>query len=125
MTAARSPLLLSRVVEHYHKTFCQRKDAQAYLSKRGLTDASLLKTFKVGYADGSLLKTIPKNGDVRQELLSLGILTKEGRELFGGCVIVPIPDPISGEWTTLYGRGLRTPRHCYLTGPLRGVLNFQ
>jgi 5S rRNA maturation endonuclease (ribonuclease M5) len=25
----------------------------------------------------------------------------------------------------LYGRGLRTPRHCYLPGPFRGVLNFQ
>ena len=39
--------------------------------------------------------------------------------------MVPIPDPLSGEWTTLYGRGMRTPRHCYLTGPLRGVLNYQ
>ncbi len=37
------------------------------------------------------------------------------------------PDPGSAQrqWTTLYGRGLRTPRHCYLPGPLRGVLNFQ
>jgi DNA primase len=28
-------------------------------------------------------------------------------------------------WTTLYGRGVRTTRHCYLPGPLRGVLKFQ
>jgi 5S rRNA maturation endonuclease (ribonuclease M5) len=117
--------LLSRVIDHYHKTFCERKDAQAYLAKRGLTDVDVLKTFKVGYADGSLLKAIPKNGDVKDELLTLGVLTKEGRELLGGCVVVPIPDPLSGEWTTLYGRGMRTPRHCYLTGPLRGVLNYQ
>src|SRR5262249_48414620 len=55
----------------------------------------------------------------------LGVITKEGRELLGGCVVVPIPDPVSGGWTTLYGRGLRTPRHCYLPGPLRGVLNYQ
>jgi hypothetical protein len=149
MTAPRSPLLLSRIVEHYHKVFCERKDAQAYLAKRGLTDADVLKAFKVGYADGSLLKTLPVsrcqlperkarviretgNGqrattdfDIREELIRLGIITKEGRELLGGCVVVPIPDPLSNEWTTLYGRGLRTPRHCYLTGPLRGVLNFQ
>jgi 5S rRNA maturation endonuclease (ribonuclease M5) len=117
--------LLSRVVEHYHKTFCEREDAQAYLAKRGLTDVDVLKAFKVGYADGSLLKAIPKTGDVRDELKALGVVTQEGRELLGGCVVVPIPDPLSGEWTTLYGRGLRTPRHCYLTGPLRGVLNFQ
>ena len=124
MTAPASSLL-SRVVDQYHRTFCERKDAQEYLAKRGLTDTDVLKAFRVGYADGSLLKAIPKNGGVKAELLSLGIVTKEGRELFGGCVVVPIPDPLSGEWTTLYGRGMRTPRHCYLTGPLRGVLNYQ
>ena len=33
--------LLSRVVEHYHRTFCEREDAQAYLVKRGITDTDL------------------------------------------------------------------------------------
>ena len=117
--------LLSRVVEHYHRTFCERADAQEYLAKRGLTDVDLLKAFKVGYADGSLLKLMPKAGELRDQLVALGVVTKDGRELLGGCVVFPIPDPASGEWTTLYGRGLRTPRHCYLTGALRGVLNFQ
>ena len=109
----RAPLaassLLARVVEHYHRTFCGRKDAQEYLAKRGLTDPDLLKVFKVGYADGSLLKAVPKEGEVREQLLSLGIVTQERRELMGGCIVVPIPDPLSGEWTTLYGRGVRTP----------------
>jgi DNA primase/DNA-binding transcriptional ArsR family regulator len=124
LTAAAAPLL-SRVVEHYHRTFCERADAQAYLAKRGLTDAELLKVFKVGYADGSLLKRVPKDGELRDQLADLGVITKEGRELMGGCVVVPIPDPITGEWTTLYGRGMRTSRHCYLSGPLRGVLAYQ
>jgi 5S rRNA maturation endonuclease (ribonuclease M5) len=125
MTAAPSPAILGRVVEHYHRTFCERKDAQEYLGKRGLTDLDLLRALKVGYADGSLLKVIPKNGEVREQLLALGVVTPDGRELLGGCVVVPIPDPLTGQWTNLYGRGLRTPRHCYLPGPLRGVLNFQ
>jgi DNA primase len=119
------PAVLSRVVEHYHRTFCERKDAQEYLTRRGLTDSDLLRALKVGYADGSLLKVIPKDGDVRDQLLQHGVITPEGRELLGGCIVVPIPDPISGQWTNLYGRGLRTPRHCYLPGILRGVLNFQ
>jgi DNA primase catalytic core len=122
--AATAPLL-ARVVEHYHKTFCERADAQAYLKQRGLVDADLLRAHRVGYADGSLLKVLPKDGDVRQQLLVLGVITPEGRELLGGCIVVPIPDPVSGQWTNLYGRGLKTPRHCYLPGPLRGVLNFQ
>jgi DNA primase len=117
--------LLARVVEHYHKTFCEREDAQAYLRQRGLIDRDLLRALKVGYADGSLLKRVPRGGELRDHLLSLGVITPEGRELLGGCVVVPIPDPATGAWTNLYGRGLRTPRHCYLPGPLRGVLNFQ
>jgi hypothetical protein len=117
--------ILSRVVEHYHRTFCEREDAQAYLAKRGLTDRDVLRALKVGYADGSLLKVIPREGEVREQLVSLGVITAEGRELLGGCVVVPIPDPLSGQWTNLYGRGMRAPRHCYLPGPLRGVLNFQ
>jgi len=118
--------LLGRVVAHYHRSFCEREDAQKYLTfKRGLTDLELLKTLKVGYADGSLLKTIPKRGELREQLVNLGVITQQGRELMGGCIVVPIPDPVSGEWTSLYGRGLRTSRHCYLPGPFRGVLNYQ
>jgi len=117
--------ILSRVVEHYHRTFCEREDAQAYLIERGITDTDLVQALKIGYADGSLLKVIPKEGELREQLLALGIVTPEGRELLGGCVVVPIPDPLTGQWTSLYGRGLKAPRHCYLPGPLRGVVNFQ
>jgi DNA primase len=113
------------VIEHYHRTFCELSDAQEYLAKRGLTDVDMLRAFKVGYADGSLLKLVGKKGELYDALVSLGIVTEKGTELFGGCVVVPIPDPKSGTWTTMYGRGVRTPRHCYLTGPYRGVLNYQ
>jgi len=117
--------LLGSVVEHYHRTFCERPDAQEYLKSRGLVDPELLRSWKVGYADGSLLKTIPKNGEVREGLVALGVITAEGRELMGGCVVFPIPDPISAAWINLYGRGVKSDRHCYLPGPLRGVFNFQ
>ena len=121
----RRARLLARVIDHYHRTFCEREDAQAYLKERGITDADLWGAAQIGYADGSLLKTIPKAGELRDELLALGVITAEGRELLGGCIVVPIPDPLTGQWTNLYGRGLKTPRHCYLPGPLRGVVNFQ
>jgi DNA primase len=117
--------VLSRVVEHYHRTFCEREDAQTYLVERGITDADLVRALRIGYADGSLLKVISKEGELREQLTALGVVTAEGRELLGGCIVVPIPDPLSGQWTSLYGRGLKAPRHCYLPGPLRGVVNFQ
>jgi len=116
-------VLLSRVVEHYHRTLLEREDAQAYLRSRGLADTELWRVFKLGYADGSLLKLAGR--DVREGLRTLGVLSEEGRELLGGCVVFPIPDPVTGTWTTLYGRGMKTPRHCYLPGPLRGVFNYQ
>ena len=71
--------VLSRVVEHYHRTFCEREDAQRYLAERGLVDRDLQRALKVGYADGSLLKVIPKEGDVREHLVSLGVITPQGR----------------------------------------------
>src|SRR5262245_1333663 len=43
--------LLARVVEHYHRTFCEREDAQAYLIKRGITDTDVIQALKIGYAD--------------------------------------------------------------------------
>jgi DNA primase catalytic core len=119
------PGLLGRVVEHYHRTFCQHEEAQTFLAERGITDNALLKALKVGYADGSLLTLTAKGSDVRTQLEQLGVITATGRELFGGCLVVPIPDPITGEWTSLYGRGRRTKRHCYLPGPMRGVVNYQ
>ncbi|MCI0409733.1 MAG: CHC2 zinc finger domain-containing protein, partial [Acidobacteria bacterium] len=97
--APNPPELLSRIVELYHRCFCEREDAQAYLKKRGLVAPELLRVFKVGYADGSLLKVIAKEGGARDELLALGIITAEGRELLGGCIVVPIPDPLTGQWT--------------------------
>ncbi len=118
------PPVPPEVVMHYHRTFCERKDAQDYLAGRGLRDLDLLRALRIGYADGSLLKMVPKKGELRDRLLELGIVTAEGRELLGGCVVVPLPDPVTSQWASLYGRGVRTDRHCYLPGPLRGVVNF-
>ncbi len=123
--SATTRRLLGSVVGHYHRTFCERPDAQEYLKGRGLVDIELLKAWKVGYADGSLLKTLPKSGEVRDGLTALGVITAEGRELMGGCVVFPLADPISAAWINLYGRGVKSDRHCYLPGPLRGVFNFQ
>ena len=117
---------LALVVDHYHRKLAEHPEALRYLqTERGLSDLDLLRAHKVGVADGSLPKAVPKTGRLRERLVELGVITKEGRELLGGCIVVPIPDPLTGQWTTLYGRGIKTPRHCYLPGPLRGVLNFQ
>jgi DNA primase len=117
---------LALVVDHYHRKLAEHPEALRYLqTRRGLSDLDLLRAHKVGVADGSLLKAVPKAGRLREQLVALGVITQDGRELLGGCIVVPIPDPLTGQWTTLYGRGIKSARHCYLPGPLRGVLNFQ
>lgn len=116
---------LTAVVDHYHRTLCETKLAQDYLARRGFTDFDILRALKVGYADGSLLRAVPRAGELREALRSLGVITDKDRELLGGCIVVPIPDPVSGAWVNLYGRGVKVDRHCYLPRPMGGVPNFQ
>jgi hypothetical protein len=55
--------------------FCTRREGQAHLATRGLTDPTLLKTLQIGYADGSLLKRLTRSG-VREQLRALGVITQ-------------------------------------------------
>ena len=79
--------LLNRVVSFYHQTFCEDPRAREYLKARRITDAAALENFQVGYANGTLLNTVPEEGDVRAALREAGILTERGRELFYGCAV--------------------------------------
>ena len=63
--------ILARVVEHYHRTFCEREDAQAYLVECRITDTDLVQALEIGYADGSLLKLIPNEGAARAPVIGL------------------------------------------------------
>ena len=71
--------------------------------------------------DAGLVERQRVEEELREELISLGVITERGRELLGGCIVIPIPDALTGEWTSLYGRGLRADRHCYLMGSLMGA----
>ena len=57
--------LLGRVVEHYAKRLRTSSEAWEYLAGRGLGAPELLDAFRVGYADGSLLATLPEQGELR------------------------------------------------------------
>ena len=119
--------LLTRVMERYVRSFKESTDAQMYLASRGLSSRELWETFRVGYVDGSLLKSLPGAGPVREQLTTLGILRANGQEHFHGCVVVPLEHPDDGL-VGFYGRRLdpaaKVP-HLYLPGPKRGVLQWQ
>lgn len=117
--------LLEKVMDHYLKKFRETPAAQQYLNRRGLDSRELWDSFRVGYCDGSL--NVPEEGDVRTALTQLGVLNDKGREVFRGCVVIPLSHPQDGL-VGLYGRRLDLDakvQHQYLPGPHRGILNWQ
>ena len=115
------PKLIESVVEHYHKTLAgPDTKGLEYLRGRGLADPETLKTFRVGYVNGTLKNVLPQSAI--RPLQQLGILDNKGNEFFFGCVVVAVflADGSLGE---MYGRSVEGSRHLYLPGQHRGVLN--
>jgi DNA primase catalytic core len=118
--------LLNRVVSFYHKTFCEDPRAREYLRSRGIADNAIFSDFTIGFSNGTLLNTIPDEGDIREALKELGILNERGNEMFYGCAVFPIFDE-NKDAVGIYGRRITDGEtaHFYLPGPRRGVWNFQ
>lgn len=116
--------LLNRVADFYHSTFKESKEGREYLRKRGITDGLIIETFKIGYSNGTLFKTIPERGEIVESLKETGILTSNNHELFKDCVIFPIFDK-NGNTVHIYGRKIveEPVKHLYLPGGHRGVFN--
>jgi DNA primase len=125
---------LAAVVGFYHDTLKASPAALDYLARRGLGDAELIDTFRLGYANRTLGYRLPEKNrragaELRSRLTRLGILRESGHEHFNGSLVVPVLDE-SGTVVELYGRKIRddlrpgTPTHLYLPGPHRGVWNL-
>jgi DNA primase len=120
-----STQLLNRSANFYHDTFLTNPKAQEYLSSRGITKHEIYQSFKIGYADGKLLSTLPKEGGLVNALKKIGILNRYGKELFLNCVIVPLFDS-GGNVVGMYGRKLQPGgqvTHLYLPGKRQGIVN--
>jgi len=116
--------LLGRVVGFYAKTLIKDRAGLEYLKTRRLDDPAMLETFRIGYCNGTLRQALPKEGEIIEQLKSIGILNERGNEVFYKRVIIPIHDP-SGNVISIYGRRLNEeePKHLYLKGIHRGVFN--
>lgn len=123
---AKQIKLLARVVEFYHKAFCEDGRAREYLEGRGIKDNALFSAHRIGFANGTLLNVLPQEGDVTGELKQLGILNERGNEHFYGCATFPLYD-LAGNPVGIYGRRIdgEGPAHLYLPGPRRGFFNRQ
>ena len=120
-----SAQLLNRIADFYHDTFLTNSKAQEYLSSRGITKREIYQSFKIGYVDGKLLNTLPKEGGLVNALKKIGILNRYGKELFLNCVVVPLFDS-GGNVAGMYGRKLQPSgqvTHLYLPGKRQGIVN--
>jgi DNA primase len=116
--------LLERVVVLYAKRFAESPEGRVYLERRGIADAGLFSRYRVGYAVGMLNDLLPKDGLLKEDLKSLGVLLEDGQERFDGCVVFPVYDA-DGNLVTLYGRftGEGLNRHLFLPGRATGLWN--
>jgi DNA primase catalytic core len=124
--------LMQRVTAFYHRTlFKEDRAGLDYLASRHLADPAMLESFRVGYCNGTMKRSLPPSGEVVEQLQALGLLNAKGNEVFYGRVVVPIPDA-TGNVVGLYGRKVEGPsaklpadsaRHIYLAGGHRAVFN--
>ena len=129
LSPERTAELLEKIISFYEKTFAESKEGKYYLELRGITDAGLFTKHRLGYANGSLLKALPKDGKILEELEELGVLVKmqNGKyiERFLFSVVFPVLD-VEGNVTTLYARSCETGtkrNHLYLPDKPTGLFN--
>jgi len=139
LSPERANQLLEKVISFYEKTFADVPEGREYLESRGITDAGLYSTHRIGYCNGTLTNILPssrgesKKVDIHDELKELGILFDNNHERFTGCVIVPVFDS-EGNVVTPYGRDVsesdRKPldkaqgrKHMFLPGRSKGLWN--
>lgn len=127
--------LLREVVDYYHETLMDSVEGIAYLEARGLADGTLLRHFKLGYANRTLGLRLPQKNrktgaELREKLQRIGVYRESGHEHLNGSLVVPLFNA-AGDVVQLYGRKIRndlregTPLHLYLAGDHAGVFNLE
>lgn len=136
-TAASDQALLDQVIEFYHQTLKASPEALQYLDSRGLGNMELIERFRLGYANRTLAyRLAPKQykagAESRAALQRVGILRDSGHEHLNGSIVIPLfqaDESGTRHVVGAYGRKVLenlpagTPKHLYLPGPHRGVLN--
>jgi DNA primase len=122
---APNPLeLLKSVTDFYHKSFFEDKRGVEYLKSRGIKSEEVIRSFKIGFVNGSLRKTLSYSGSMTQDLKEIGILNQDRNEIFYNSIVIPLLDQ-DGNVVSLYGRNIQRKGHLYLKGPHKGLVNRQ
>lgn len=107
---------LSSAYRHYHQALSNNDSALAYIIGRGIS-IDTIERFELGFGDRTLLKQLSHDKErkfVRDSLKCTGFIKPNGREIFRGCITMPIKQlsrVVGG-----YGR-LRTRNCCWGESP--------
>ena len=114
----RDPALLTAAVRFYAGQLRRNREAQAYLTSRGIGPAAA-QGLGLGYAPGRGLRDVLESqGFTTERLRSSGLFLEKGAERFAGMAV--IPDAVQGRAGWLAGRAMaptRSPRFQSLPGP--------
>lgn len=116
--------LLKSVTDFYHNTFFEDKRGLEYLKGRGIKSEEVIRSFKIGFVNGSLRKTLSYSSPLMKELKDLGLLNEDRNEVFYHSVAIPFFDE-DGNVVSLYGRNIERKQHLYSKGGHKGLLNRQ
>jgi hypothetical protein len=83
---------LANIAKFYRETLRREKPGRELAAALGIHDAQVLERFQAGYANGALLRAIPSKGGVRDALLEVGLLAKDGQEAAQGSLVIPAMD---------------------------------
>ena len=126
LTPERCNQLLEKIISFYEKTFADVPEGRNYLESRGITDAGLYSSHRIGYCNGTLPHILPEKSSIWDELKELGVLLESGNERFIGCIVVPVFD-VEGNILTLYGRYSDpnpNKHHLFLPNRSKGIWNI-
>jgi hypothetical protein len=103
--------ILQRAAELYHRSLVEGSSGRALLRELGLGDEALIERHLIGYGDGSLLRTLPSRGRVREELQAVGLITSPDNgvapcERLAGFLTFPVRD-IDGRTVSIYAESAR------------------
>ncbi|HCE46840.1 MAG TPA: hypothetical protein DET40_25110 [Lentisphaeria bacterium] len=116
--------LIEKATCFYEKAFASSEHARKCLESEGITDNRLYERHRIGFSDGSLVKALPKQGRIIDELKSIGILNQNGTELFKGCVTFPIMDE-DGKPVNICGYNPESKTYLYLPNNTNTVWNME
>jgi hypothetical protein len=81
--------VLTRYVDLCRTAFSEHSRVHSMLRNRGITDAQILDSFGIGYADGRVLKLVDQQPGIGEHLDRFGVVAS-GRERLKGRITVPI-----------------------------------